>query len=47
MPSALIVEDHTDQAEIAARMVQFRGFTPILAETGSRASKWFATRSPI
>lgn len=34
MPTALIVEDHPDQAEVAAKMVQYKGFETIVAETG-------------
>ena len=34
MPTALIVEDDADQAEMAARMVRYRGFDPVIAPTG-------------
>lgn len=34
MPTALIVEDDADQAEMAARMVRHRGFDPVVAPTG-------------
>jgi len=35
MPTALIVEDDADQAEMAARMVRYRGFEPAIAGTGN------------
>ena len=34
MPTALIVEDDADQAEMAARMVRYRGYEPVIAPTG-------------
>ncbi|WP_435017162.1 response regulator [Tundrisphaera sp. TA3] len=34
MPTALIVEDDADQAEMAARMVRYRGYEPVIASTG-------------
>jgi DNA-binding response OmpR family regulator len=34
MDTALIVEDDRDQAQLAAQLVRFRGFEPIVAETG-------------
>jgi DNA-binding response OmpR family regulator len=36
MGTALIVEDHPDQAEMVARLLRLRDYEPIVAETGER-----------
>lgn len=37
MGTALIVEDHPDQAEMVARLLRLRDYEPLVAETGKRA----------
>jgi len=36
MGTALIVEDHPDQAEMVARLLRLRDYEPLVAETGER-----------
>ncbi|MBV8078012.1 MAG: response regulator, partial [Planctomycetaceae bacterium] len=36
MGTALIVEDHPDQAEMVARMLRLRDYEPIIAENGEK-----------
>jgi len=36
MGTALIVEDHPDQAEMVARLLRLHDYEPIVAETGER-----------
>lgn len=38
MPTALIVEDDCDQAELASRLVRFRGFDPVVVGSGASAA---------
>ena len=46
MGTALIVEDHPDQAEMVARLLRLRDYDPILAETGESGLALARTCAP-
>lgn len=46
MTTALIVEDHPEQAELVARLVRLRDYDPIVAEDGETALKLARERIP-
>ena len=46
MGTALIVEDHPEQAELVARILRLRNYEPIFAEDGETGLRLRARRSP-
>ena len=46
MGTALIVEDHPDQAQMVAGLLRFRNFDPIVAGTGEAGLKLARERTP-
>jgi DNA-binding response OmpR family regulator len=46
MGTALIVEDHPDQAELVSRLVRLRDFDPIVAETGVKGLEFARSHAP-
>jgi DNA-binding response OmpR family regulator len=46
MATALIVEDHPDQARLVAQLLRLRGYVPILAETGEAGLRLARQHSP-
>src|SRR5262245_28862745 len=46
MGTALIVEDHPDQAEMVARLLRLRDYDPLVAETGARGLELVRKHSP-
>jgi DNA-binding response OmpR family regulator len=46
MGTALIVEDHPEQAELVARILRLRAYTPIVAETGETGLRLARERMP-
>jgi DNA-binding response OmpR family regulator len=46
MGTALIVEDHPEQAELVARILRLREYTPIVAETGETGLRLARERMP-
>jgi DNA-binding response OmpR family regulator len=46
MGTALIVEDHPDQAEMVARLLRLRDYEPLVAETGERGLELVRRHAP-
>jgi DNA-binding response OmpR family regulator len=46
MGTALIVEDHPDQAQMVAGLLRFRNFDPLIADTGEKGLKLAQEHSP-
>jgi DNA-binding response OmpR family regulator len=46
MGTALIVEDHPEQADLVARILKLRDYVPILAETGETGLRMARERAP-
>lgn len=46
MATALIVEDHPDQARLVAQLLRLRGYVPILAETGEAGLRLARQHAP-
>jgi DNA-binding response OmpR family regulator len=46
MGTALIVEDHPDQAEMVARLLRLRDYVPIVAETGESGLEMIRKHEP-
>jgi len=46
MPTALIVEDHPEQAELVARLLTLRDYEPIVAEDGETGLRLARERTP-
>jgi DNA-binding response OmpR family regulator len=46
MGTALIVEDHPDQAQMVAGLLRFRNFDPLIADTGAKGLELAQKHSP-